>query len=117
MELKVGEGDGDEMPEVKVGGQGDEVESDVFSIGGLVEQGKDGSHGAAQVGGVEGHGNVDCGGGADGSGRRDGRAVWRIVEFGSLLKVWGCIGFMKEDEHEDEGEGVHPTSLGHCYGG
>lgn len=41
------------------GGEGEEVEGDVFGAGGVVEDGEDGGDGASEVGGVEGHGDVD----------------------------------------------------------
>lgn len=44
------------------GGGGEEVEDDVFRAGGVLEDGEDSGDGAAEVGGVEGHGYMDYGG-------------------------------------------------------
>lgn len=63
------------------------MEADVLRTRRMLEHGKDGGHGAAEVVGIEGHGHVDGGGGADGIGRWDWRAVWGIVELRSFSKL------------------------------
>jgi len=57
--------------------RGEEVEGEVFRAGGVLEHGEDRRHGAAEVVGVEGHGDVDdvVGGGA---------ALLAIAEGGGL---------------------------------
>lgn len=42
----------------------DEVEDDVFRAAGMLQNGEDGGDGAAEIVGVEGHGDVDGGVGA-----------------------------------------------------
>ena len=69
------------------GGGGDEVEGDVFGAGGVLEDGEDGRDGAAEVGGVEGHGHVDRIG--VGGGRGEGGAASRVVEFGGFPEPRG----------------------------
>lgn len=67
VEGEVGEGGGDDVAE-EVGGSaivvrgGDEMEDDVLGARGVLEDGEDAGDGAAEVGGVQGHGDVDDGG-------------------------------------------------------
>lgn len=46
------------MEEGRVGGRY-EVEEDILWARSVLEDGEDGGHGAANVGGIEGHGDVD----------------------------------------------------------
>ncbi|TQD85706.1 hypothetical protein C1H46_028758 [Malus baccata] len=66
MESEVNEGGGDDVVEVgrvaiAVRG-GDEVENYVFGVGSMTEDGEEVSNEAAEVGGVQYHGDVDDGG-------------------------------------------------------
>ena len=92
------------------GGGGDEVEDDVFGAGGVLEDGEDGRHRAAEVGRVEGHCHVDGVAGArDVRVAADGGARGGVVEFWSFLEPLsgGCGaggGVCGEEEEEDTRE-------------
>ncbi|KAI3412300.1 Hexosyltransferase [Psidium guajava] len=64
--------------------RGDKVEEDVLGAGGVAEDRVDGGDGAAQVLGVEGHGDVDEGGVAGGGGGGDGGAALAVTVLGGL---------------------------------
>ncbi|KAJ8621197.1 hypothetical protein MRB53_029726 [Persea americana] len=61
-EVEVREGVEDGVAELGAAVGGEEVEDDVFRAGGVLEDGEDAGDGAAEVEGVEGHGDVDDGG-------------------------------------------------------
>lgn len=75
---------------VVVEGGEEEVEGEVLGAGGVLEDGEDGGDGAAEVGGVEGHGDVDCvtgGGGWVGFG-----AFLAVTEGWGFAEVWEGFG-------------------------
>ncbi|KAI3439652.1 NAC domain-containing protein [Psidium guajava] len=106
LEAEVGEGGGDGgVQEGGVGGVGrvDEVEDHVLGAGGVLEDGEDGRHGAPDVGGVQGHRDVDRRVRADnvvvavaaviiGGGVEEGRAGWGVVEFRGFFELLGVNG-------------------------
>lgn len=62
FESQVREGGGDGRAEERIiggGGGGDEVVKNVLGAGGVLENGEDGGHRPPDVGGVEGHCNVN----------------------------------------------------------
>ena len=88
------------------GGGGDEVEGHVLGAGRVLEDGENGGHGAADVSGVQGHGDVDGLAGADDDvvvvvlfffigvevivvDGGDGRAVGGVVELRSFSELLG----------------------------
>ncbi|PON75384.1 hypothetical protein PanWU01x14_043510 [Parasponia andersonii] len=124
VEAQVREGGGDDAPEVGVPVRGgDEMEDDVLRAGGVLEDGEDAGDGAAEVGGVEGHGDVDQGRivgvlvHGRGPRRRFGTlpAVSKCGCFSELRKVAGvCCGrrhcrrelYSHGDDEEEEEEGI-----------
>ena len=69
------------------------MEDDVLRAGGVLEDGEDGGHGAAEVGGVERHGYVHCLVGARvGVLEVNGGAVWGVIEFWSLSEPLSSSG-------------------------
>lgn len=107
LETERGEGVGDGGVEGGDRGGGDEVELDRLGAGGVLDNGVDRCHGAAEVGDVERHCHVDKGvclaGGRRGGGERR-RAFRRVVELRGLTEV-GCDGGGGGGGGEDEEEG------------
>nr|GMD12999.1 hypothetical protein MIMGU_mgv11b008018mg [Ipomoea batatas] len=59
LEVEIGKRGLDAGEDVGVVSEPEEMEDDVFGAGGVLEDGEDGGHGAADVVGVEGHDDVD----------------------------------------------------------
>ena len=57
---EVREGGGDSFVEVGGGRGGNEVEASIFRAGGVLEDGKNSGHGAAEVREVQSHSHVHC---------------------------------------------------------
>lgn len=95
LHVEVGEGGvdaGEELRRVGVGGE--EVEGEVLRAGGVLEHGEDGGHGATEVVGVEGHGDVDY-----------VRGTFVAVAEGRSLAEEGEGGRGTADEAEADGGG------------
>lgn len=92
MEGEVGEcGEDGSAEAVVVEGGEEEVEGQVLGAGGMLEDGEDGGDGATEVGGVEGHGDVDCVGGCA-RGWVWGGAFFAVTEGWGFTEVWERFG-------------------------
>lgn len=60
MGTEVREGGGNGFMEVGRGGGGNEVETNIFRAGRVLEDGKNSCHGAAEIREVKSHGHMHC---------------------------------------------------------